>query len=398
MTWVLASDTILYGLFFLCSLAFFLANLRSPRRLYFWLSVGAAACSLFCKETVIAMAALYSVIAIIKTRGTPRQRVSRALRAGAPYVATDLFYLCVRWAVFHAHLYSPKSQFAVLPSLQQAVFSSPRAFTWYMGKLVLPVQLAPAYDFQFISHPTVGMWLTIVAIAIGVAAVATLAVKKSQLVAVGAILIMLPMPPVLLGMHFFPFGESIHDRSLYIPCVGFCLLVGLGIQAMQRRRWNIGYLLAPLFLFFWCFCVTQQGFYANDYAMVTRRVDLAPNNERFLKLAAQEMLLEGNGDLTLMYAKRAYELNPCDDGMGNDSARSMYAEYLVHLGRWKEARPVLRELITDGCLPNGPPQFTKYVRQAVISQLKDADCALDRICVDGRHPEGVISEISRLAR
>lgn len=317
VVWVLASDDILYVIFFLCSLLYFLLNLRKPRPLYRFLSLVASSVALLAKESVIALAPLFCCIAYFKSQGNLRARLKRAFWAGLPYLGIDIAYLCVRMIVFHNQFFGNGE--VVTPSWRETVYSSPKALWFYVGKLLWPASLSPAYDLPLIHTQTFGMWFAIVLIALAIVAVIWVTKRHSPIVGIGAALILLPILPVLMGMHFFPYGESVHDRYLYLSSVGFSLIVGLIAKELWRGEqtkpaWI--FLGTAVVAFGVLLCLTQEGFYHDEEALRLRPVELAPDNPRFLKILGSAYVNEGRSDLAIQYFTRAYDLNPGDDGMG----------------------------------------------------------------------------------
>ena len=378
VAWVLQSDSILYAIFFMCSLLSFLLNLRKPRPLLRWSSIAASSAALLVKESVIALAVLFCCVAYVKAPGKIQARLKQAVWAGAPYVAIDLIYLLVRMLVLRNRFFGVGG--LPTPSWRETLYSSPKALGFYVGKLLWPTHLSPEYDLHMLSVRTFGMWFSFAVIVLGLAGLTWMAKRYSPLIGIAALLILLPILPVLIGIHFFPYGESVHDRYLYLPSVGFCLIAGFVTENLCRDKeikpaWVVvgtGILLFNVLL-----CTSQEGFYRNQDTMALRPVELAPENLRFLKILGGTYFREGKSDLAIQYFKHAYELNPGDDGKGNDSSRWALAEAYYYSGDVTEAQRMLQELLNIGGIP------PRVDRSFVEGQLADVD-RLSRSMATGR--------------
>jgi hypothetical protein len=61
---------------------------------------------------------------------------------------------------------------------------------------------------------------------------AWLALRYDWIIGLTAALVVLPILPVLAGFRIYPQGDIVHDRYLYLPSVGLCILIGLVVSKL----------------------------------------------------------------------------------------------------------------------------------------------------------------------
>jgi tetratricopeptide (TPR) repeat protein len=102
-------------------------------------------------------------------------------------------------------------------------------------------------------------------------------------VAFAAVILILPLLP-LMNLGVFLEGEIVHDRYLYLPSIGFALLVGIALSQFKgsnapggvRRP---GFLAAVgISIVYMILTVNQSLAWANNLVLYYRGVSIAPNN------------------------------------------------------------------------------------------------------------------------
>src|SRR5581483_1267367 len=208
-----------------------------------WLAVSLAACALALldKETGLAVPALiFTTEWLLAEDGAPRGALGRAnvgtrdraraaLRAVVPYLAVTLAYIAARSAALSgfAHRDTHTSAATLLLTL-------PSVVAFYARQLLLPINLGLYYDVEFVLHPTVtNFWvplLLLIAIAAGLVAWS----RHSRAAAFALWWIVLPLGPPLAATIYFVPGVLVHDRYLYLPSIGFCILLAMALHVLPR--------------------------------------------------------------------------------------------------------------------------------------------------------------------
>jgi hypothetical protein len=155
VSWVSASNEVLFTIFAVVSLLYGLACAQSPgsplrARVISILSF-AAAC--FTKETALALAPLFFLLhcGFRHAGGTPQQRVRLAVKFCLPYLYIIIGYLCLRWLALGAEggINSGKQPW------EQVLYSSPSIIVFYLRKLVWPFGLSAFYVNPLSAAPDV---------------------------------------------------------------------------------------------------------------------------------------------------------------------------------------------------------------------------------------------------
>jgi tetratricopeptide (TPR) repeat protein len=113
------------------------------------------------------------------------------------------------------------------------VLNAPPLLARYLGALVLPLELNAFHVFQPVDSPWAPEVLAGVAALVGLALAAVLFWRRAPSAFLALAWCLLPLLPVLyipaLGRNTFA------ERYLYLPSVGFVLLVGVGLEVLERR-------------------------------------------------------------------------------------------------------------------------------------------------------------------
>jgi tetratricopeptide (TPR) repeat protein len=226
--------------------AAFLAWLRSrePGPKLWWLAAALAlyAAALFSKESSLMLPVLIAVFAGINRPGDSRkvsrgERLRAALVAAAPFLAVTAAYLPLRiWALKgFAHTVTPLA-------LSAELLTIPSVLLFYLRLLVWPFGLSCYYDKPYVSAPAFRSFvLPLIMILLALAAFVLRyrwtrrqSREESRIVAFAGFWMALAIAPVL-NFRLLPEGETAHDRYLYLPSVGFVILVGLTLRQVERR-------------------------------------------------------------------------------------------------------------------------------------------------------------------
>jgi len=209
--WIAALPDLGCGLFFVLAFALYLARRT-------WLSVAAFAIALLWKETALVFPALLAAYVLLQPSGS---RLRDAIKESAAYWAVVAVYLGLRAAILGSISHSPRSW---LLNPIQFLLSVGQLMLSYWVKLALPARLNAYYVFHPIRSPGDARVLLVVAL-LGCAGAAVYFLRRSILAVFAIAWVMLTLLPALnlnaLGRNAFA------ERYLYLPSVGFCLLLAL---------------------------------------------------------------------------------------------------------------------------------------------------------------------------
>jgi len=257
------------------------------------LSIVALLAGLFVKETAIIVLPVVGVLAFLDP-ASAMTHSKRAIVVSFFAVATVL-YLILRGSVLHALTTT------ITPtSWADMCRTWPNVLWFYARHLVLPIQPSVLYDYDIVQHATVAdFWLPLAGVLASAIAIGYVAWKhRSPAALVAVFLLVLPVV-LVLNFRVFYWGDLVHDRYLYTPSAGFCLLTAMGIADLGERlgekvtrpvRWTVAAGLAGMLALV---TVVQSQPWRNNLLLMTNAVKIAPRN-----IAAQMMLgneLESDG-------------------------------------------------------------------------------------------------------
>jgi Gpi18-like mannosyltransferase len=162
------------------------------------------------------------------------QRFLQALKVLLPFIALTAAYLMVRMAALKG-FWQPAAHISWLT----VVLTWPSLLVFYAKLLFWPVGLSPFYGLGYVLHPT---WRNTILPALALLLVAGGLWKWGSHSRSAALVIpwlIVPLLPVL-NVQVFGNGNFAHNRYLYLPSVGFAMLVGVALTIVKVRRQYFG--------------------------------------------------------------------------------------------------------------------------------------------------------------
>jgi hypothetical protein len=222
-----------------------------------------------------------------------------------------------------------------------ALLTIPSALWAYIRLLLAPVGLSAFYDTPYVTHVSM-RYVVLPLIGIGMA-IGLLGWwwhrSRSAGVAFASVWLLAPILP-LLNLSLLPMGDFIHDRYLYLPSVGFALLVAMALSQLDARQvlgWPAGQLLALALALVMAFATVAQSVpWANDLLLYYHGMAVAPNNDLPRNKLAAALVQRG------MYAEgiKLYQVVlATDPDYWYANYRMGFAQY--QLGRYAEAERYL---------------------------------------------------------
>jgi superkiller protein 3 len=114
----------------------------------------------------------------------------------------------------------------------------------------------------------------------------------------------------LAAVFALPKYEIVHDRYLYLPSVGFSILIALAIRKFAERMARPGIVLLLAGVAVTIVTASQSNYWANDLALFRRATAVAPNNAMAFNLLANEMYKRNQPEAALELYGRALTLDP----------------------------------------------------------------------------------------
>jgi tetratricopeptide (TPR) repeat protein len=161
------------------------------------------------------------------------QTVLRAARCSAPFFAVIVLYLGMRYYVL-GFLRNDAPQSLGIPLLQ-VLITIPSVLLGYTRMLLMPYPLAVMYDNTYVrSAVDARFWGA--GLAVGALVAGAIWLVRSSRIGQRAMAFLIIFLLPVLNLKAFRQEESLlHDRYLYLPSIGFCILAALGLERLTAR-------------------------------------------------------------------------------------------------------------------------------------------------------------------
>ncbi|MGH9802449.1 MAG: tetratricopeptide repeat protein [Blastocatellia bacterium] len=317
VAWVSGVPDPLATVFVLLALIFHERHVREGGASYKWqlASLAAALLALFTKEVAIAMAGAVVLREWLREKDgeTFSARLNRSLSLAAPFIIAAMLYLAARIAVL-GFISKPEPK-AVAITAEQVLLTVPSVLFAYVRMLFAPYPLSVIYDHGYVNEPSQPpFWLPLL-LFIAVIAISLWLVRKSKIGLLALAWTAMFVLPVLNLKAFNPEESIIHDRYLYLPSVGFCLLAAMGIFWLYNRAAastkKLVFAAASLIVIVFSGLTFAQNLtWQNDLTMATHALNFAPGRPFLLNYLAAYYSNHSNTPEAEKYYKQAIAAKP----------------------------------------------------------------------------------------
>jgi protein O-mannosyl-transferase len=281
------------------------------------------------------------------------QRLRRSLYAVAPYIPLTVVYI-----IFHMLLMShvDYSHSPVTPV--NNLLTVPMLLAWYLRLLVWPAPISPDYEIRLVQSFGIK---TVLAPALLLIAVTVLFLywtrrrtaldpeteNQRRVLRFAAAWTFLPLFPVLYLKTLAGF-DFLHPRYLYLPCMGFGLIVAIALGRIRSGSRTIismpalrAALVAIIVVALAASTAAQQVHWASNLLLFARGLQVAPHNPVALTSLAIELGKRKQYDKTIALLNESRREDP-------DSWHTIFSlgyTYYV-LGRYAEAEPLIEKALS----------------------------------------------------
>jgi Tfp pilus assembly protein PilF len=308
VAWVSAASELLLTIFFLAAfVAYAKARVGSQRTAWTGASLACFALALLAKETAATFLLVVVACEMVLSGGVVAARITRALRASFPWIATVAVYLMVRQAVLGelGHQQGAMSAATILKSV-------PALLWFYCRHLLWPHPLAEFYDvYPVESARSVAFLLPVGGIVI-IAAALWLVVRRSRTGTIAALWMPITLLPVL-DIAALRADAFVADRYLYLPSFGFCVLAAMflvWVGESVSARTAIPIAVGAVALLMAAASARQLVPWENDLLLFANAVKVAPQNAYAKSCLASELMLRGQNQRALPLLQESYARDP----------------------------------------------------------------------------------------
>jgi len=311
VAWISGATDSLMAIALLSSLLLYLKMAQASKRrgLRVWAPLTCYGLALLCKETAVVAPILILLLEFSYTGDiamSTRSRIRAAVYAMLPYLGVTVGYFLVRFAVFHSVHGNPTVSYRAM------ALTAPSLLLSYLRLLAFPLALSPCYDTKiFSSFSVAGVVFPVLILGVFAAGLWFLlrllapryALSNSRQIGweaalFGIALLFVPLLPALYIRELPPYDFA-HTRYLYVPCIGWSLLLAMGISRLSIGRAMLGIpssrwvaLLAIVAaLSFANF--RQQSYWSDGRTLFEHAIKIAPKNPVARSGLAVELADEG---------------------------------------------------------------------------------------------------------
>ena len=304
--------------------------------------------------------------------GAFKNRAAAAVKCVAPYLALTVLYLIIRAVVLKGLAHSSTHL-----SLMTTVLTWPSLLWFYVKLLIWPMGLSVFYDTPYVTAPGLKNFIT------PLMALAMLALllwrwsRHAPIVRLAVAWLVLPILPVMNITVFYD-GELAHDRYLYVPSIGFAILLALAIRHLaagstqffsQPARQVI--VVLTLVCALNQATVSQSAYWADNFSLYSRGVEIAPNNFLAINNLGSALAKQGQYEEAIKLYLQAIERKPLYWSANCNLGYSYYA-----LGRYAEAEPWLLRAI-EIYPRNGRQYFCLGMTEMKMGRLGNATAMIE---------------------
>jgi tetratricopeptide (TPR) repeat protein len=300
VSWISAGSEALFTASGLASLYLYSRYRSEKRNSLLAASTACFLASLLFKETALVFLPLLLAFEFCYS-----SREWKALKtSGIAFFAIALLYLAVR----HAAL-------GVLASVDHSRPFTKLLVTWpsliwfYFGKLLWPFKLSYLYDVGWVDSASSIRFIFPAAAILCLVAAAIFAGFKERRIWFAAAVILIPIIPPLLGTWVYNEYDLVHDRYLYLPVMGICLLLAMGLERLQSARLR-NFMVATLTAAYFATLLLQGHIYTNNFSVFARATDVASGNPLGWDLLGEEYMKQGLPKSAIVKFQAALDRDP----------------------------------------------------------------------------------------
>lgn len=237
VAWVAAMPDPLAAVFILSSLLlyerYYHGQGRKPAAVT--ASVVLALAAMLSKEVAVIFPLFLVVREALDLTGGERLRstIARAARRTTPFFVMILLYFGMRYYVL-GFLRQDEPKSAGIPAMQ-VLITIPSILVSYARMLVAPFPLAVMYGNKYVQSPLDVRFFGAALAVTAIVAAAIWFVRASPAGRRALALLVVFLLPVLNLKAFRPEESLLHDRYLYLPSIGFCILAAMALEQLSSR-------------------------------------------------------------------------------------------------------------------------------------------------------------------
>lgn len=234
VAWISGLTDPLLAILVLSSLYFYIRYREEKVTRLLATSLGFFLVGAFTKEPAVALPIFIGVyeLFVVNQDKSLYERIKPALGYPAPYLLLSAVYFIARYFALGFALNN--SEYRSYP-FSQIVLTIPLAIWKYLGLLVWPVDLSLFHSTQMVKSP-IDLRFLLPAIALIPLAVLLWRLRRSMIARFAILWFAVNLLPVL-NLSAFSEDFLVQERYVYLPSIGFSLLVAMGLAKIPVESW-----------------------------------------------------------------------------------------------------------------------------------------------------------------
>lgn len=344
VAWISSASDSMVTMFAALAFVAFL-NARDPggtRRLAWRMaSLTLLACALLTKEMAVSFTALVGIYAWLcpsRNENSTLEKLWAALFAMVPYAAVTLGYVVLRKLV----LWRSPLQFDTKHGYGDMALTLPYVLAFYLKQLVFPLGLTGLYYTPYVTTQILTEVVLPVLILSAAAGLIYFWARKTGdwVVTFAGCWMLIGLAPALY-LRNFGNGDFVRDRYVYLPSIGFAILVAKGLRLLPPvKAWSAaavqGLAVLALCSAYVAASIPQQAYWDSDLLVNLRGHELYPDNTYASIGLARQYSFRGAYDSAIPLLENAAKSEP-----ENTYAVFALAETYIAAGRKAEGRNAL---------------------------------------------------------
>jgi len=349
VAWISGITDPLMAMFVLPVFFCYLKFRKTRRKLFMLTALVAFLAALLSKETALALPLLivYCELFYFDDAGTLKNRIVRAVSFAVPFALPAAVYFLMRSFALGRFLTPPGSRFDV----HTVIATVPGVTLKYLGLMLIPI----GYNIQHYISP-VNSFLSLAFLApltLLAAIVVGIVLIKSRTLAFAAAWFIIWLLPSLVGLRTFVPQYFVQERYLYLPSIGICLALAIGIEKLAKGRVlalagrPVAVAAAAMLLIVWTAVYVEQNRVWNDTLTLFRHCVATDPDSVYSHIAlSTEYYAKGMKQEAESETRKALEIDPnCLDGIIN---LSQFSENAGKINAAIEYLERAKEIVGDG--------------------------------------------------
>jgi protein O-mannosyl-transferase len=280
VAWVSGVTDPLMGLFLIPAFYFYARWRRQGRNYRLVVALALYFLALLCKEAALALPVMvaYCELFYFNNSLSFNARFKRFALLSALFAVPSAIYFLMRYHAINA-LFGGSPRYPLV----FGIATIPLATIKYLALILIPAN----YSYQHYTPlvETVATLRLAAPLVLLAALIAAIILSKSQILKFAAAWFAIMLLPVLAALQQFEPGYLVQERYLYIPSIGACLALALGIEWMAKRKWfgADGYKAAAaaallLVVLFGAVHFKQNKVWQDSVTLYKRCIEVAPQS------------------------------------------------------------------------------------------------------------------------